>query len=139
MHDNFLTRERKIHEKTLVSHQSLNENHVKRIKMNSALIFALLFCSFIITIETFHLGNIECDVDPEPAAMSQLKCDSDKCEVTCLPNYKFPNGETKLELICVNRRRWIARNYNEVPHCIRKTILILLKRSFNLKKNFSNL
>ena len=86
------------------------------------LIILIILFANTYSSDAFRLGNIECDVDPEPAPMSTLRCDGEKCEVTCMENYKFPNGETKLDLQCINGRRWIARNYNEVPHYIRKIL-----------------
>ncbi|KAG5679178.1 hypothetical protein PVAND_008768 [Polypedilum vanderplanki] len=72
----------------------------------------------IIVIDAFRIGNVECEIEPKPVAFSSLRCSSEKCEISCISNYEFPNAETKLDLECNNRRIWVAKNYNTIPACI---------------------
>lgn len=49
-----------------------------------------------------------------------MKCASGACQISCLPDYKFYNGEAALTLVCDNGR-WLVRNFdtNDIPACER--------------------
>lgn len=48
-------------------------------------------------------------------------CNTDTCEITCNTGYEFPDGSTKMDLKC-EERRWIPYlKQNFEPNCKRKT------------------
>lgn len=79
------------------------------------LIFVVYFSPSIAS--AFRLGNIECEVAPTPQSFGRISCNGDKCTVTCIQDYKFPNGEEVLEITCYNNEKWIVASYGNLPEC----------------------
>lgn len=65
----------------------------------------------------FRLGEIECDAYPEAQPNARVECDGLKCSIECNEGFKFPDGETKLSMACLNRERWIVNSYGNLPEC----------------------
>ncbi|KAL7040824.1 hypothetical protein ACKWTF_000531 [Chironomus riparius] len=63
-------------------------------------------------------SGAQCTTKPKISPNTKLQCGSGACKITCLDEYKFPNGESTMSLSCMNGR-WIVQNfeYNEVPPC----------------------
>jgi hypothetical protein len=49
-----------------------------------------------------------------------MKCTQSACQISCLADYKFPNGENTMTLECLDGR-WLVRSLelNEIPPCER--------------------
>lgn len=66
------------------------------------------------------LLGISCSSRPKPPGEAwSMKCvGSSSCQVSCLSDYAFPNGDVTLSLVCINGR-WTPKNfeYNEIPPC----------------------
>lgn len=80
----------------------------------------LIFSSiYILQSFAFKLGRIECSVAPEAQPDARIHCDGAKnaCEITCLDGFKFPHGETSLNMTCINNSRWIVSSYGNLPEC----------------------
>lgn len=78
----------------------------------------LIFSSIcILNSFAFKLGNIVCSVSPEAQPDARIECDGEKCEIECVEGYKFPYGETKLNMTCINNSRWIVKSYGNLPEC----------------------
>lgn len=65
-----------------------------------------------------------CQPYQEAPEASTLSCNSTACTATCLSKYKFPKGESTLNVECVNRK-WVIKNpkykdVKELPGCSRK-------------------
>jgi hypothetical protein len=81
----------------------------------------LIFCATFLVFKSagWGSGNFECDVAPILAAYIELFCSNDGCQIKCTDDYKFPHGETELEIFCLNNRKWIASGYSQLPECAR--------------------
>lgn len=77
----------------------------------------IIFSFYISSSISFKIGNLECATAPEQQSFARIHCSNEKCEVTCIEGYKFPNGENKLELSCFNDQRWIVASYGNIPEC----------------------
>lgn len=62
----------------------------------------------------------QCTSTPKAPANGRMKCASGACQISCLPDYKFSNGEAALTLVCDNGR-WLVQNFNtnDIPACER--------------------
>lgn len=62
----------------------------------------------------------QCASTPRAPANGRMKCASGACQISCLPDYKFSNGEAALTLVCDNGR-WLVQNFNtnDIPACER--------------------
>uniref|UniRef100_A0A1B0D0P6 Uncharacterized protein n=1 Tax=Phlebotomus papatasi TaxID=29031 RepID=A0A1B0D0P6_PHLPP len=62
----------------------------------------------------------DCTGKPNQPLNAMLKCtsNSNTCKATCMPDYKFPNGETNLLISCVEGE-WIVQGaeWPQVPSC----------------------
>lgn len=62
----------------------------------------------------------DCTGKPNQPLNAMLKCtsNSNTCKATCMPDYKFPNGETTLLISCVEGE-WIVQGaeWPQVPSC----------------------
>lgn len=63
-----------------------------------------------------------CKAPEKQPSNAQLECNNNMCKATCMPNYKFPNDQTILDLKCFNGE-WIIQGveWDEIPSCERKT------------------
>lgn len=86
----------------------INQTMWKRIIFLSQTLISISFA--------FRIGNEDCDVRPEPQNFARITC-AEKCSVTCIPDYKFPNGEITLDLNCYNNDKWIVNSYGNIPEC----------------------
>lgn len=63
-----------------------------------------------------------CQQRPKLVMNASLRCASQTqtCQITCSPDYVFPNGQTSVFLNCVNNK-WIIKNsaWTEIPSCER--------------------
>jgi hypothetical protein len=74
-----------------------------------------------ISISPFPLdAGAQCLSEPKAPANGRLSCSSNACQVSCLPDYKFPNGESTLILGCMSGR-WMVKSFewNDIPACER--------------------
>lgn len=65
---------------------------------------------------------VKCVGKPVQAPNSRLICEPGvSCQVSCLDDHKFPNGETNMVYGCINGK-WLLKSldYNEIPPCERK-------------------
>lgn len=79
----------------------------------------ILLCILAVALgSAFQMGNIECEIEPEPVSDSTLKCDHESCKLECNEDLKFPRGERVLEIECVNNKTWGVKRYgNLLPDC----------------------
>lgn len=95
-----------------------HEFHLARSEHNE--LKALLSSDKANFIEILSNLGFQCASEPAAPANGRLKCVSNVCQASCLPDYKFPTGDSSLTLGCVNGR-WMVKslNLNEVPACER--------------------
>ncbi|KAG5675394.1 hypothetical protein PVAND_005302 [Polypedilum vanderplanki] len=67
---------------------------------------------------SFSMSGKQCTQRPQPPANAGMKCSQSACQITCLADYKFPNGEMTMTLEC-NNGRWLVKSLelNEMPPC----------------------
>lgn len=81
----------------------------------------LLLLRKLLKASTPSLFLVPCTGKPKSVANSRLSCTQSACQISCLEEHKFPNGETTMQYIC-NNGQWMLKSFefNEVPPCDRK-------------------
>lgn len=82
----------------------------------------LLFLYFtgrlLVILFTSIVVGVQC-AEPEPPVNGRMSCSMAGCQISCLPDYRFPvTGATTLTLSCMNGR-WMVKDMqiNEIPKC----------------------
>ncbi|CAG9799614.1 unnamed protein product [Chironomus riparius] len=85
---------------------------------NKSVVFIFILILALDLTDAYKLGNLTCIDDPRPVPGSKLTCNYLGCKLECTGEYRFPEGEKSLDLVCYNGRNWGVRSYgNAIPDC----------------------
>lgn len=101
------------------------------ISIQAAYIALIKIMLIFVCVNFLSLILVQCIGKPKPVANSRLTCTSNACQISCLEEHKFSNGETTMQYFCNNMGQWMLKSldYNEPPPC---------DRNFSPKMHFSN-